>query len=184
MGDRENSHHKTPRLSENCESIVPVILKLDDGDRTFVSLGVYKTKSFGDNLIQRMGNPKDSYFGKGGDLFVFPVTNDQQKKLLNIRELGGLKFTASLPKSLTRNVRVIHDVPQSITEDELLTDFEKYKVLSVERLKRKKSDGSTTILEKMKVMFEDHIPENIYAESRSTVAQILTYHSQRIVRGT
>ena len=97
-------------------------------------------------MIAYAKNPKDSYFGEGGDLFILPINAEQQQKLLKLSDLGGLRFDASLPKSLTTNARVIDDVPISVSEEDLFEDFEKYKVSSLQRLYRRNPDGSSTPL--------------------------------------
>jgi hypothetical protein len=100
-------------------------------------------KAIVQDITRQAGAPKHSDTPRGGDLFIYPSDLTQQQAFLQLSSAANRSLSASLPKSSTGKKGIIHNVPLSESEEDLLDSLLLQGAIKVERFHRS-IDGSTT----------------------------------------
>ncbi|XP_032797817.2 uncharacterized protein LOC116934385 [Daphnia magna] len=131
-----NHHGKNTPIN-----LPPVILKLTDGKANFRQMDMAELKAFTNEIVKLVGNPRRSDCPRGGDLFVYPVDIGQREALLKISKIANRTLTAALPNSMTGRKGIIHRVPVSESEADLLDLLGPQGVTKVERFTKTSNDA-------------------------------------------
>lgn len=131
-----NHHGKNTPIN-----LPPVILKLTDGKANFRQMDMAELKAFTNEIVKLVGNPRRSDCPRGGDLFVYPEDIGQREALLKISKIANRTLTAALPNSMTGRKGIIHRVPVSESEADLLDLLGPQGVTKVERFTKTSNDA-------------------------------------------
>ena len=133
----ENSSITQQQLANANTQLQPVITHLTDKKGSFAQATKAELEYLGTAIKDFVGGAKlKSKQLKGGDVMVFPETNDQQQKLLKMKKCGSRKVHCSLPRSAQFQFGIIRQVPLEIDDAELYELLKDQEVTEVRRFDR------------------------------------------------
>ncbi|KZS03750.1 Uncharacterized protein APZ42_033451 [Daphnia magna] len=113
-------------------SLPPVILKLIDGKANFRQMEMTELKAIIHDITLQVDKLKRSDSPRGGDLFVYPTYVAQRQALLKITHAVNRSIRAEQLNSINSHKRIIHRVPTSESETDLLELFASQGVTKIE----------------------------------------------------
>ncbi|KAI9557326.1 hypothetical protein GHT06_017154 [Daphnia sinensis] len=119
-----------------------------------------KLKALTSEIVKLIGIPRRSDSPRGGDLFVYPADKAQQEALLKIFKIGNRTVTAALPNSMTGRKGIVHRVPVSESEADLLDLLGPQGVIKVERFTKTMGDVRMPS-ETIALTFKDFLPTRV-----------------------
>jgi hypothetical protein len=138
-------------------SLAPVILKVTDGKANFRLMDMAELKAIVQDITKQAGAPKHSDTPRGGDLFKFSSDLIQQQAFLQLTSAANRSLSASLPKSSIGKKGIIHNVPLSESEEDLLDSLLLQGTTKVERF-HKSTDGSKVTTGTICITFDSPHP--------------------------
>lgn len=117
----------------------PLIIKMKNGS-SYENLPLSEQNKIAAEIQKEIGSVKNSYPGRGGDLFVQVGEEEAFNRLREIKRLGGQDVDVQLPKRLLYNMGVISNVSIDYEDEEIKTALEEQGVVEARRITRK-NDG-------------------------------------------
>ena len=160
-----NTSEEWPPLSSSRQqrqpvSLAPVILKVTDGKANFRLMDMVELKAIVQDITNQAGAPKHPETPRGGDLFIFPSDLTQQQAVLQLTSAANRSLSASLPKSSIGKKGIIHNVPHSESEEDLLDSLLLQGATKVERF-HWSTDGSKVPTVTVCITFDSPLPPRV-----------------------
>ncbi|KZS10253.1 Uncharacterized protein APZ42_025309 [Daphnia magna] len=141
-------------------SLPPVIIKLIDGKANFRQMEMSELKAIIHDITLQVDKPKRSDSPRGGDIFVYPTDVAQREALLKITHAANRSIRAEQPNSINSNKGIIHRVPTSESETDLLELLAPQGVTKVERF-TKLAEGTRVPAGTVALSFNRPLPARV-----------------------